>query len=1075
MGGFENHEENDLMDSLTKIHIPEDEENKTFRQRQSHQQHNHYHRHRLKIHETQEDENRADADWIRMKSLPLKGRRKGEAHRIGYDHFGKEQEEKEEEGISKVEEQKGEMRGEDDQSDMIIGDSRKHHDYSGMDMLDDVEMLKKKKKNPSSSSSTFDDEDQKESIGATLSKGKKTIGATLSKGKKTKVKQGKEDEDIMSGSGQDVHQHHVHRSTKQNSTTKKSVGFAKHHNTTKSEHLSSLISSESDAVESGSGSGSGDHHGDGVEVKSLKHSNKVHELKRDKISKPEKITEDEPVKYGHKEDIFREFHKQSPKHGDPKHKVKVSSSRHSKKMEHEVEDEKQEDFMRTEEEEEEKDNYSGREEGSGTSSHKKHHKSRKGRKKKKPKNKKQVSTTTTPATTTQPTSTTTTTTTSTTTKLTTQKPTTTTTTAKTTTTTTKSPLPSIRKDTASGELKNKSHTPHSSKITSRPQNKTIPMIPSHNAKKTNSITPQISTTQTPSKTTKHSTTPTTTTTHTTTKRSTTTPKPTTRTTTTTTKRTSTRTYKVPIVPIDGIQNQIPTKGNMTTAEKKPQRLLKYNEEESLTDFSKSKKLKQIPSLNIDVGDADVESDEPQQTRKKNKNQQQQQQQQQQQPKDKQITEKLSSTKEHVDQEEMVNRAKNNTKKLHKEIASLPETKTPVPTTTTTTTKSPTTTKKPTTTTVTTFPPYDEKPPTDMRQPDNYSPQPPTPYNDYGRYTPFNNENDREYNKNNFEEDNWRYHGEQPPFPPPLYSRYHDSEGYDDPWQQSQRQQQANEAPGNNGLEIKYSDEQLQQEKLPSNLDPSFNPYNLGYDQRNEFLNKQTQHGDEKEHPMASKGRNSTELFGNSPQTKEQYDDLPFNGQKHRERNTNSTITITDTNIQKKNPQKETLQTPLKETPEHSQSKSASNQELSTRHNANGTTIKEKRKHLLLNETQHKESLHHSESPQQTVERILGQPLVVSKNSNNNKNNNNNNNNNTSSIKTFERKKNTKETLNKPIDTIHNILGDSLDNFFTESEKKYGKKDKKNTTIAHTPTQMKDNLNDFFKKAEIAPKVVEKCK
>ena len=54
---------------------------------------------------------------------------------------------------------------------------------------------------------------------------------------------------------------------------------------------------------------------------------------------------------------------------------------------------------------------------------------------------------------------------------------------------------------------------------------------------------------------------------------------------------------------------------------------------------------------------------------------------------------------------------------------------------------------------------------------------------------------------------------------------------------------------------------------------------------------------------------------------------------------------------------------------------------------------------------------------------------------------------------------------KPIETIHKILGDSLDNFFTESEKKYKNKEK-NITI-HTPTQMRDNLNEFFKKTDVS--------
>ena len=953
---FKEDEEDDLMFNLKKNVAEESEV------RRSHHKHRH-HPHHPKIEED-------DGDTIPFGNIPV---RKLHVHVF------------EKEPILK------EMKGEDNNDDsMILPDSKKHHDYSGMDMHDDLEMLKARQKSS--------DDDKKESVGETFYK----------KNKHEKEKQEKINDVESSGSGE-VETKKSHDKTQ--SQTKKNDRL---------EQKTTGKMSTKFVEYSQSGSGSGSSKEDVGETHSKQDMAKDQQLKRDKITKPEK---NESKKYGHKEDIFHEFKK-------TKHKEEVLKEvSRLKKLENEIK--KQENFI---EKENESESSSGGDETEGSGIKTKQHKKKRKKKNKKYKTKKinTTTTTTTTATTTTPT----------------QQPTST----KTLTTTTSKPVVAV--------INYKSHTLHPTKSMSQQKNKTLKATPPpHNAKMKTTIsfpipfaTPLPKTTKLQKKTkyktnithsttttttapaTKHTTTTSTTSTPATTAATTTTVTPattaststTTTTTTTTTAKTTTpittvirtrptfTTYKVPAVRVDGQS----TKGESREGKSHP--ILNYDEEESIKDLSRAKKLKskKIPSLNIDVGDADVERDE--------QPQQQSYQQQQTTPNRKQNDFKHVKGKE-ADFTTLKN------KTLHKESSSITKNTKTTPIKTTTTTTTPTTTT--TTTKLTTKTTVTITPTTTLSSENKQDIIPPYDYQGY----PPKNEGEYNNNYNDYQEPNgWKFDGDRyrlPPLPP-LYSRYHDNEGeeaYDGSWQQH-----ADELPSNDPEII----EQLKVQNAPlNNLDPSFNPYNLGYNDLSPVSNGQMKDVSGKHLQVSDQPKESSNNYLHVQSTKKEQ--------------ANSTVPLTTTPPKEVNNRKENT---TADQLAHNKSKISS---ASTTTNTTQKNFSHDKQHshqqqikLLKNETKSEDGrndvvsnkTHHGESPQQTVERILGEAVHISNQSN--------------------RGKHPKE-INQPIDTIHKILGDSLDKFFTENEKKY-KNREKNISLNKT-TQTRDNLNEFFKKAEISPK------
>ncbi|XP_066931255.1 uncharacterized protein [Clytia hemisphaerica] len=941
--------------------------------------------------------------------------------------------------------------GEDDEPTMVLPDRNKHHDYSGMDMHDDLQMLSKSQEHDS----------EQESIGATLS-------------------QEKHNNEVISGDGSgesETNQYHAnsttkrmtkkHKKSKKNSKTltksgsksPKEIEMSKKIktleaqlkkngaivNSTNFHGSNELGSGSSDFESSGSGSIQDDEkhvkHYQPLNIKKKKipmANSESQDSKRSRITKPKSKTEGKEH-YGHKEDIFKEFEKS--KHKSHHKEAVLKEVNRLKELENEIK--QQEAVVRKEDDE---DDSSGDSEGSGnlmkilpttttTTTLKPKHKKKK--KKLKP-----LTTTTTILPTTTPTPTTTT----------------------STTTTTKEPRKVV------DVLKYQHHTPRPTKPISRRRNHTVHNTPTPHHGAITTSTPALTTTTTTRRphTTKRKTTTTTTTTSTTT-------------TSTTTITTHTTTpYVIPTVQVDDIDNSNTQKPNDRTTHKTSMKhSQQYDEEQTLQDLSKPKTMKhlkpKIPSLNIDVGDDDVDSDNQSTSSKINKD----------------VTPKHSKNTEKQYQSSTAMKNTLKQKQNKEELLSKGKLFTTRKTTTTTLH----TTKIPTTTTTSTTPKTTLQIP---KQKDFYD----KPYDRYG-YPPYQ-EDDRAssyaYPEDQQPEYPSRYGGYPPP---PMFSRYHD--GYNEYREQPPY-------PPWRSPEEGADDRTLQRDQPGltggNPLDPSFNPYNLGFDASkgaslhpgannpqgrisppNQQISAAQNQGKLPQNSMNDHVRAPIHNFGDSPpepyiiqqshgqdgqenlqsppkhpeeHPKEVQNDSPHHqeNQHHPEPEkqnmaTNQTphhvdIGATTPEIHKENKtihkEEQLHQKPLKITEENEH---VNNNKTKTR-----TQISLKTNSQPLNKTQnilHKESPNIKESPQETISRILGDVNHILNQTKNDK---------TDTVENVDKN-------HKPLDTIHNILGSSLDKFFKDSEEKYNHKHMKNETGESTfGNHRKDRLDEFFKKAEI---------
>jgi len=316
-------------------------------------------------------------------------------------------------------------------------------------------------------------------------------------------------------------------------------------------------------------------------------------------------------------------------------------------------------------------------------------------------------------------------------------------------------------------------------------------------------------------------------------------------------------------------------------------------------------------------------------------------------------------------------------------------------------------------------------------------------------------------------------------PPPIYSRYHDGDDYN----QQHR--------GFNG-----DDEQAIQRDRPNSpniLDPSFNPYNLGYDghkiEAARFDSPYTQHNEEEKGFGYPYHNNDIEVDRiDSPYTQQSpnqqvplsyADEKQINvskvkNQKHENKTTYQTEKLSKNqdqkndsrkvNVDQKNDTKNAYK--IKGSKEAASSKTEIHREepliFSDKmpkiigeirmDNKNKTqsrdqiSPKQNSKNLVNNSASQPTNAHISngsfnpnkETPLQTINRILGD----------------------SSRNQVRNHTEIKQKHQKPLDTIHNILGNSLDQFFKDS-------DRHNDTTPLILKHRKDRLDEFFKKTQIA--------